>query len=172
MSRRRRVPGYLACVHPGASVTSLPVLASSTHLPAPHLAAYVLALFWAGGKLYEMWALLWEAHSSGHLSSLPKGMISCASFLLLVIFFFFTFKIMYLFTYYWSVIDLQHCVSFRCTAKWFSYIYVYIKYIFQSLFPYRLLQIVECSFLCSIVCSCVLVLFTGGIWSVQPAGSW
>jgi len=25
---------------------------------------------------------------------------------------------------YWSTIDLQHCVSFRCTAKWFSFMCV------------------------------------------------
>ena len=25
---------------------------------------------------------------------------------------------------YWSIVDLQHCVSFRCPAKWFSYIYI------------------------------------------------
>ena len=27
---------------------------------------------------------------------------------------------------YWSTIDLQHCVSFRCTAKWFSFICVWV----------------------------------------------
>ena len=39
---------------------------------------------------------------------------------------------LYLFIY-WSIIDLQCCVSFSYTAKWFRYIYVYI------LFYYRLL---------------------------------
>ena len=28
--------------------------------------------------------------------------------------------------FYWSRADLQCCVSFRCTAKWFSYTYIYI----------------------------------------------
>ena len=39
--------------------------------------------------------------------------------------------------FYWSTIDLQCCVSFRCTAKWFSYMYIYI-YFFQILFPEKL----------------------------------
>ena len=26
--------------------------------------------------------------------------------------------------FYWSIIDLQCCIGFRCTAKWFSYIYI------------------------------------------------
>ena len=30
-----------------------------------------------------------------------------------------------LFTFYWSLVDLQCCVSFKCTAKWFSYTYTY-----------------------------------------------
>ena len=30
------------------------------------------------------------------------------------------------FTLYWSIVDLQCCVSFRCSAKWFSYVYIYI----------------------------------------------
>ena len=29
---------------------------------------------------------------------------------------------------YWSVVDLQHCVSFRCRAEWFMYTYMYIEY--------------------------------------------
>jgi len=32
--------------------------------------------------------------------------------------------------FYWSTIDLKCCISFRYTAKWFSYIYVYM-YIFS-----------------------------------------
>ena len=36
--------------------------------------------------------------------------------------------------FYWSIVDLQCCVSFRCTAKRFSYIYIYI-YSFSDSFP-------------------------------------
>ena len=54
----------------------------------------------------------------------------------------------------WSLVDIQCCVSFRCTAKWFSYnIYMYI---FQILFPYRLLQNIDYSSLCSRVGPCWL----------------
>ena len=28
--------------------------------------------------------------------------------------------------FYWSIVDLQCCVSFRCSAKWISYIYIYV----------------------------------------------
>ena len=34
----------------------------------------------------------------------------------------------------WSVGDLQHCISFRYTAKWFSYAYIHISILFQILF--------------------------------------
>ena len=26
----------------------------------------------------------------------------------------------------WNTIDLQYCVSFKCTAKWFGYTHIYI----------------------------------------------
>ena len=33
---------------------------------------------------------------------------------------------LFLFNFYWSIVDLQCCVSFRCTGKWISYTYTYI----------------------------------------------
>ena len=27
--------------------------------------------------------------------------------------------------FYWSVVDLQYCVHFRCAAKWFNYIFIF-----------------------------------------------
>ena len=32
----------------------------------------------------------------------------------------------YFLKFYWSIVDLQCCVSFRCTAKWFSSTYTYV----------------------------------------------
>ena len=44
----------------------------------------------------------------------------------------------------WSIVDLQCCVNFWCTAKWFSYTYIYIfSFIFFSIMVYyRILNIV------------------------------
>ena len=33
-----------------------------------------------------------------------------------------------IFILYWSLVDLQFCVSFRCTATWFSYTYMYVPH--------------------------------------------
>ena len=45
---------------------------------------------------------------------------------------------------YWSAVDLQCCVSFMCTAKWFVYVYTHISiFFFQILFPFRLSQDIE-----------------------------
>ena len=54
----------------------------------------------------------------------------------------------------WSVVDLQCFVSFRCTAKWFSYVYVYVH--FHVLFHGGLLQDIEYSSLGSTVGPCYL----------------
>ena len=34
-------------------------------------------------------------------------------------------QVVYFLKFYWSKVDLQCCISFRCIAKWFSYIYIY-----------------------------------------------
>ena len=73
---------------------------------------------------------------------------------------------LFIYILYWSVIDLQ-CIGFRCTTKWIcdththththTHIYIY-KYplLFQILFPNRLLQSIEKSFLCYTLCPCWL----------------
>ena len=35
--------------------------------------------------------------------------------------------------FYWSIVDLQCCVNFRCIAKWISYTYAYIHSFLDSL---------------------------------------
>ena len=40
-----------------------------------------------------------------------------------------TYFLNFIFVLYWSIVDLQCCVSFRGTAKWFSYAYTYIQHL-------------------------------------------
>ena len=47
--------------------------------------------------------------------------------------------IYFLISFYWSTVDFQCHICFRCTAKWISHTYKYI----HSSFPYRLLQTTE-----------------------------
>ena len=54
----------------------------------------------------------------------------------------------------WSLIYLHCCISFWCTANWFSYTYVNI--FFHILFHYGLLQDIEYSSLCQTVETCYL----------------
>ena len=65
-------------------------------------------------------------------------------------------------SFYWSRVDLQCQVSFRCTAQRFSYIcshiyvhtHIYVYILFQILIPYMLLQNIEYSSLCYTVGPC------------------
>ena len=56
---------------------------------------------------------------------------SCNLFPAPVSFFFF------LINFHWSIVDL-HCVSLRCTAKWFGYTYTYIHSFLDS-FPIQVI---------------------------------
>ena len=56
--------------------------------------------------------------------------LSTLRFLFFLIFIFLIFKIFllkyswFLKNFYWSIVDLQCCISFWCTVKWFSYTYI------------------------------------------------
>ena len=56
--------------------------------------------------------------------------------------------------FYCSIVDLQYCVNFCCTAKWVSFTYIYI--LFHILFHYGLLQDIGYSSLCCAVGPCCL----------------
>ena len=46
--------------------------------------------------------------------------------------------------FYWSILDLQCCVGFRCIAEWFYYItHIHIFILFKILFSYSLSQNIE-----------------------------
>ena len=47
------------------------------------------------------------------------------------------------FLFFWSIVDLQCCVSFRCIAKW-MYMYMYIYSLFlKILFPYTAILLIK-----------------------------
>ena len=54
----------------------------------------------------------------------------------------------------WSILDLQCCINFCYTAKWFSYTYIHI--LFHILFYCGVSQHIEYSFLCYMVGSTLL----------------
>ena len=66
---------------------------------------------WVQNQVSELWAFL------------------CVCFFIILMYFILLKKF-----FYWSVVDLQCCVSFRCTAKWISYTYTYI-HSFLGSFP-------------------------------------
>ena len=50
---------------------------------------------------------------------------------------------------YWSMVELQCCISFRCTAEWVSYTYTYFNP-FSDFFSSSLSENIESSFLCNV----------------------
>ena len=58
--------------------------------------------------------------------------------------------------FYWSMVDLQCCISLGCIEKWFSYTKIYSFFLFQILFLYRLFQNTEYSSPCYTIYPCYL----------------
>ena len=58
------------------------------------------------------------------------------------------------FIFYWSMVGLQCCVNYCCTAKWLSYTYIYT--LFHILFLYGLSQDIDYSSLCYTLGPCCL----------------
>ena len=72
---------------------------------------------------YTFWGTWWSWSPNSFYIEV-NDLSQCEGF-----FFFFQFlKFNLIFILYWSIVDLQCWVHFRCTAKWFSYIYIYILF--------------------------------------------
>ena len=102
--------------------------------PSYFFSVVICAYFYFVGYLvlfHKLILITWTNITSNHLQ--PKYAILVLSF----------FR-----NFYWRIVDLQCCVSFRCTAQWIRYTYTY-TYSFLSCFShiglYRVLSRVPCA---------------------------
>ena len=49
------------------------------------------------------------------------------------------------FEFYWSIVDLQHCVNFCRIGKWLTYTYIFFFIFFSIIVYHRILNIVPCA---------------------------
>ena len=68
---------------------------------------------------------------------------------------------------YWSRVDVQCCVNFRCIHS-DSVIHAQVSDLFQILFPFRLLQNIKQSSLCYVVGSCSLFILYSTVCILIP----
>ena len=106
---------------------------------------------WAEERELSLWVLVAEDATSQLVSSQVTGSTgdtrkACykLSYISTKVSFCFFLKIFITVIFYCYIVHLQGCVSFRCTAKWFSFTYVCCIFFFRF-FPYRLLQNIEYS---------------------------
>ena len=101
------------------------------------------------GKIHTKYLslFLWEVSSRGEDR---RHFHICTPYSLVYGWFFFL-----IFMLYWSIVDLLYCVSFRWTAKWFSYTWICFS---SDSFPYWLLQNIEQRSLCYTVGRALLII--------------
>ena len=50
-----------------------------------------------------------------------------------------------IYIFYWSIVYLQFCVNYCCTAKWFSNTYIDIFIFFSIMVYHRILNVIPCA---------------------------
>ena len=87
---------------------------------------------WATGSVWTVCCAFWTflglvTYTPGVGKPQPMGQIqptTCfVACLLCKLRMVFTFFFFFFFNFYWGIVDLQCCVSYRCTAKWIRYTY-------------------------------------------------
>ena len=92
-------------------------------------------------SFYSLLSPPWPVHPGGKAPSPRPGLEgecsiddNCVHFFLFVFFFQFWF-------FNWHIVDIQCCITFCCTAKWFNHTYIYAFFFIYS-FPFSKSQ--EC----------------------------
>ena len=76
-----------------------------------------------------------------------------------------------LFSLNWSIVDLQCCVSFKCTAKWLTFVYVYIFFsrFFSFIGYYKIVNVIHS--LSYMLGPCWLLFLLKAVWVIFLGGA-